>query len=183
MSKLQQQSCACKRKKTQIVWNWNYAQLWALVFCVPAGELCRSKKVFLHTDAAQAVGKIPVDVNAMNIDLMSISGHKIYGPKGAPVHVCVSVCVCACVHACVCAVFVGGTCRCLHGQVMFKMHVAFLFFVLFVVVFIYTSVLLVCVCVCASLCFLWLCLLMFSICLYIPLICMWVFAHFSFFMN
>ncbi|KAM8716634.1 hypothetical protein ACLKA7_003502 [Drosophila subpalustris] len=46
------------------------------------GKLCRSRKVFFHTDAAQAVGKIPLDVNAMNIDLMSISGHKIYGPKG-----------------------------------------------------------------------------------------------------
>merc|ERR1719384_438622 len=46
------------------------------------GKLCRSKKVFFHTDAAQAVGKIPMDVNSMNIDLMSISGHKIYGPKG-----------------------------------------------------------------------------------------------------
>ena len=46
------------------------------------GALCRSKKVFFHTDAAQAVGKIPMDVNAMNIDLMSISGHKLYGPKG-----------------------------------------------------------------------------------------------------
>ncbi|XP_005179857.1 cysteine desulfurase, mitochondrial [Musca domestica] len=46
------------------------------------GALCRSKKVFFHTDAAQAVGKIPLDVNSMNIDLMSISGHKIYGPKG-----------------------------------------------------------------------------------------------------
>lgn len=46
------------------------------------GALCRKKKVFFHTDAAQAVGKIPVDVNKMNIDLMSISGHKIYGPKG-----------------------------------------------------------------------------------------------------
>jgi cysteine desulfurase len=46
------------------------------------GKLCRSKKVFFHTDAAQAVGKIPLDVNTMNIDLMSISGHKIYGPKG-----------------------------------------------------------------------------------------------------
>ncbi|CAG8472465.1 4340_t:CDS:2 [Funneliformis caledonium] len=46
------------------------------------GKICRSKKVFFHTDAAQAVGKIPLDVNKMNIDLMSISGHKIYGPKG-----------------------------------------------------------------------------------------------------
>eukprot|EP01129_Flabellula_baltica_P001567 TRINITY_DN11522_c0_g1_i1.p1 TRINITY_DN11522_c0_g1~~TRINITY_DN11522_c0_g1_i1.p1 ORF type:complete len:468 (-),score=107.50 TRINITY_DN11522_c0_g1_i1:154-1557(-) len=46
------------------------------------GDLCRKHKVFFHTDAAQAVGKIPVDVNEMNIDLMSISGHKIYGPKG-----------------------------------------------------------------------------------------------------
>lgn len=46
------------------------------------GKLCRSKKIFFHTDAAQAVGKIPIDVNAMNIDLLSISSHKIYGPKG-----------------------------------------------------------------------------------------------------
>ncbi|KAG5954204.1 hypothetical protein E4U57_004706 [Claviceps arundinis] len=46
------------------------------------GKLCRQKKIFFHTDAAQAVGKIPLDVNAMNIDLMSISSHKIYGPKG-----------------------------------------------------------------------------------------------------
>ncbi|KAH7149607.1 pyridoxal phosphate-dependent transferase [Dactylonectria estremocensis] len=46
------------------------------------GKLCRKKKIFFHTDAAQAVGKIPLDVNAMNIDLMSISSHKIYGPKG-----------------------------------------------------------------------------------------------------
>jgi len=46
------------------------------------GKLCRSKKVFFHVDAAQAVGKIPVDVEALNIDLMSVSAHKLYGPKG-----------------------------------------------------------------------------------------------------
>ncbi|HLN24968.1 MAG TPA: IscS subfamily cysteine desulfurase [Patescibacteria group bacterium] len=46
------------------------------------GAICRKHHVFFHTDAAQGVGKMPLDVNAMNIDLMSISGHKIYGPKG-----------------------------------------------------------------------------------------------------
>jgi cysteine desulfurase len=46
------------------------------------GALCRAKGVLLHTDAAQAGGKIGLDVEAMNIDLMSISGHKLYGPKG-----------------------------------------------------------------------------------------------------
>ncbi len=46
------------------------------------GRICRAKGARLHTDAAQAVGKIPLDVKAMNIDLLSISGHKVYGPKG-----------------------------------------------------------------------------------------------------
>jgi cysteine desulfurase len=46
------------------------------------GKICREKGAFFHTDAAQGAGKIPLDVEAMNIDLMSISGHKIYGPKG-----------------------------------------------------------------------------------------------------
>ncbi len=46
------------------------------------GALCRARGILFHTDAAQAFGKISLDVHDMNIDLMSISGHKIYGPKG-----------------------------------------------------------------------------------------------------
>ncbi len=46
------------------------------------GQICRDKAVFFHSDIAQAFGKIPIDVNKCNIDLASISGHKIYGPKG-----------------------------------------------------------------------------------------------------
>ncbi len=46
------------------------------------GSLCRKHDVFFHTDCAQAVGKMELDVEKMNIDLMSISGHKIYAPKG-----------------------------------------------------------------------------------------------------
>ncbi len=46
------------------------------------GAMCRDRDVLFHTDAAQAIGKIPLDVEAMHIDLMSLTAHKIYGPKG-----------------------------------------------------------------------------------------------------
>ena len=46
------------------------------------GKLCRERGVLYHSDAVQAVGKVPIDVNKDNIDLMSITAHKIYGPKG-----------------------------------------------------------------------------------------------------
>src|SRR5690242_9837115 len=46
------------------------------------GKLCRERGVLFHSDGVQAAGKIPVDVNSMNIDVLSLSGHKIYGPKG-----------------------------------------------------------------------------------------------------
>ncbi|HDQ06640.1 MAG TPA: cysteine desulfurase NifS [Candidatus Bathyarchaeota archaeon] len=46
------------------------------------GKICKEKGIYFHSDAAQSFGKIPIDVKKMNIDLLSISSHKMYGPKG-----------------------------------------------------------------------------------------------------
>lgn len=48
----------------------------------PLGAICRAKGVLFHVDAAQTLGKVPIDVEAMQIDLLSMSGHKVYAPKG-----------------------------------------------------------------------------------------------------
>src|SRR6266496_4409359 len=61
---------------------WANNEIGVLQPVTEIGKLCRERGVIFHTDATQAVGKVPVDVIKQNIDLASISGHKMYGPKG-----------------------------------------------------------------------------------------------------
>jgi cysteine desulfurase len=61
---------------------WANNEIGVLQPVAEIGKLCRERGVIFHSDATQAVGKIPTDVNQNNIDLLSISAHKMYGPKG-----------------------------------------------------------------------------------------------------
>jgi len=46
------------------------------------GNICKEKEIYFHTDAVQSLGKVPIDVNKLKVDLLSASSHKMYGPKG-----------------------------------------------------------------------------------------------------
>ena len=88
-------------KKQQEISTWYYGQLGQMVnayipgeersftiiaFPIPEiGAICREKGIWFHTDAVQVMGHIPVDVQAMNIDMLSMSAHKFHGPKGVGV--------------------------------------------------------------------------------------------------
>jgi cysteine desulfurase len=58
------------------------------------GELCRSKGIIFHSDAAQATGKTPIDLEKTKVDLVTFTAHKSYGPKGVRCDVCATQAAC-----------------------------------------------------------------------------------------
>lgn len=74
--------CAIKPHTKLMSFIWVNNEIGSINPMKELGQLAKEKKIYLHTDATQAVGKIPVSMSEVGVDLMSFSGHKIYGPKG-----------------------------------------------------------------------------------------------------
>jgi cysteine desulfurase len=79
---LEELKAAIRPDTTLVSIMWANNEIGVVQDITAIGAICREHGVFFHTDAVQGVGKIPFDVSAMNVDLASISAHKMYGPKG-----------------------------------------------------------------------------------------------------